>query len=84
MYFWLKQNMERIKGAANGSTFMEISKSAFRNITAKKSDEETLTEFDMKVESLFRQIKSIEEETQTLTALRDTLLPRLINGKVKL
>jgi type I restriction enzyme S subunit len=82
MYFWLKQNMERIKGAANGSTFMEISKSAFRNITAKKSDEETLTEFDMKVESLFRQIKNIEEETQTLTALRDTLLPRLINGKV--
>ncbi len=32
MLFWIRQNMETIKGRANGSTFMEISKKAFRPI----------------------------------------------------
>ncbi len=83
MYFWLKHNMERIKNAANGSTFMEISKSAFRNIVTTKPDEKTLQDFETEVASIFDAIRNNQEQIQTLTLLRDTLLPRLINGKVK-
>ena len=32
LLFWCQQNMEVIKARANGSTFMEISKKAFRPI----------------------------------------------------
>ena len=32
LLFWARANMDLIKQSANGSTFMEISKSAFRPI----------------------------------------------------
>ena len=83
MYFWLKYNMERIKNAANGSTFMEISKTAFRNIATKKPGEDVLRDFEAEAASLFEAMRNNQEEIQTLTTLRDTLLPRLISGKVK-
>lgn len=83
MYFWLKHNMDRIKNAANGSTFMEISKSAFRSITTLKPGEELLRDFEIEAENLFDAMRNNQEQTQTLTTLRDTLLPRLISGKVK-
>jgi len=35
------------------------------------------------VEPLFQRIKYSSEEQTTLTALRDTLLPRLISGKLR-
>ncbi len=83
MYFWLKHNMEQIKNAANGSTFMEISKSAFRNINITKPSKKSLQEFETEVASLFDAMRNNQEQIQTLTTLRDTLLPRLISGKVK-
>lgn len=83
MYFWLHHNMEHIKNAANGSTFMEISKTAFRNITTAKPDEKSLREFENETKDLFEAMRNNQKQTQTLTTLRDSLLPRLINGKVK-
>lgn len=83
MYFWLKHNMDRIKGAANGSTFMEISKSAFRNITTLLPDEKILKQFDKYAMCYFEQMRNNQEEIKTLTTLRDIILPRLIDGRVK-
>ena len=83
MYFWVKQNMDRIKNAANGSTFMEISKSAFRNILTTKPSEDSLQKFEDEVSNLFEAMRNNQEQTQILTNLRDILLPRLISGKVK-
>lgn len=83
-FFWLRQNMLRIKNVANGSTFMEISKTAFRNISALKPTVEALEKFDTKVVALLEQVKNNEVEILTLTALRDTLLPRLISGKTSI
>lgn len=83
MYFWLKQNMERIKGAANGSTFMEISKSAFRKIILRMPSNDRLKDFDQSVQGVFNMLRTNQEEIQTLSALRDILLPRLISGKIK-
>jgi type I restriction enzyme S subunit len=83
MFIWLKQNMHRIKSAANGSTFMEISKSAFRNITMVLPDSSRLAEFDAAVDPLFGMMKKNQEETRSLISTRNTLLPRLISGKIK-
>ena len=83
MYFWLYYNMGRIKNAANGSTFMEISKSSFRNITNYKPNEKLLQEFESKADELFGMMRNNQEQIQTLTTLRDSLLPRLISGKLK-
>lgn len=84
MYFWLKQNMDLVKSAANGSTFMEISKSSFRNITTQKPDGKTLESFEVEIADMLNTIRISQEQAQTLTTLRDALLPRLISGKMTL
>jgi len=84
MLFWCRQNMEGIKGRANGSTFMEISKKAFRPIPALVPNAEVLDAFANIADSLFERLIENERQAQTLTQLRDTLLPRLISGQLRL
>ncbi len=84
MLFWCRQNMEGIKGRANGSTFMEISKKAFRPIPALVPTAEILDAFANVADPLFERLIENERQAQTLTQLRDTLLPRLISGQLRL
>jgi len=46
-------------------------------------DTKLLAQFHEKMQGTFAQIRSNSQQIQTLTTLRDTLLPRLISGKVK-
>jgi type I restriction enzyme S subunit len=84
MYFWCKMNMDTIKGHANGSTFMEISKKAFRPIPIVVPSPGILDVFTQIAESLFNKISINTEQADTLSSLRDTLLPRLISGQLRL
>ena len=84
MLFWCRQNMEGIKGRANGSTFMEVSKKAFRPIPALVPPAEVLDAFASMAGPLFERLVENERQAQTLTQLRDTLLPRLISGQLRL
>ena len=84
MLFWCRQNMENIKGRANGSTFMEISKKAFRPIPALVPSPEIVNEFVEVAGVLFERLIENEKQAQTLATLRDTLLPRLISGALRL
>ncbi len=84
MLFWCKQNMENIKGRANGSTFMEISKKAFRPIPALVPSPEVVKAFVDVAGTLFDRLIENEKQAQTLATLRDTLLPRLISGQLRL
>ena len=84
MYFWLKQNMDVIKSRSNGSTFMEISKKAFRPIPMLVPVAGVLDKFLDVVNPIFTRLAENEKQAQTLTTLRDTLLPRLISGQLRL
>ena len=84
MLFWCRQNMENIKGRANGSTFMEISKKAFRPIPALVPSPEIVQAFAVVAAALFDRLIENEKQAQTLATLRDTLLPRLISGQLRL
>lgn len=84
MLFWCRQNMEGIKARANGSTFMEISKKAFRPIPALVPSAKVLAAFANVADPLFERLIENERQAQTLTKLRDTLLPRLISGQLRL
>ena len=82
LYFWVKHNMDLIISKSNGSTFKEISKTNFRDldiIIAKDIEKYIIESSD-----IFEKIKSNIFENQTLTQLRDTLLPKLISGEVRL
>lgn len=84
MLFWCCQNMDIIKSHANGSTFMEISKKAFRPLPALVPPTEIVAAFQSIAEPLFARLVENEKQTQTLATLRDTLLPRLISGQLRL
>ena len=82
MLFWLKQNMGAVKSKANGSTFQEISKTNFREIDTIIPTNEILVKFDKIVKPIFEKIVENVFQNQTLTATRDTLLPKLMSGKI--
>ena len=84
LLFWCRENMETIKGRANGSTFMEISKKAFRPIPALVPPSDVLQRFSAVAGALFERLIENEKQAQTLATLRDTLLPRLISGQLRL
>ncbi len=83
LLFLIKHNMEEIISRANGSTFLEISKSKFRPIPVVYSPQGILQSFAKLTMPLFLRIVSLEKLTQSLTAQRDTLLPKLISGEVR-
>lgn len=82
MLFWLKQNMDVVKGRANGTTFQEISKGSFRDIYMILPDAATANRFDQIAQQLFARIVANETQSRTLTTLRDTLLPQLLSGRL--
>jgi len=83
MLLWLKINMEKVISKANGSTFLEISKSNFKTIEIVIPDKNVLSEFQKIAEPIFEKIKENEIETRTLTQIRNTLLPRLMSGELE-
>jgi type I restriction enzyme S subunit len=84
LYFWCQANMDGIKGRANGSTFMEISKKAFRPIPALLPPQQVIDSFVDFAGSLFSRVVANERQARVLVEVRDALLPRLVSGKLRL
>lgn len=82
IYLWLKSNIDTVHSFSNGSTFMEISKSTFKTLQLLIPPKQTLNDFQLLIKPIFEKIKSGQSQICTLKALRDTLLPRLMNGEV--
>jgi type I restriction enzyme S subunit len=80
---WTKANKDAIEGRANGTTFMEISKTNFRPLPVIVPPPEVLAEFTKQVEPLHRRVVSNLKESRTLAALRDALLPKLLSGELR-
>lgn len=83
LLYWIKSNMDLIIERANGSTFLEISKTNFKQINCHIPSKVILNEYVNQVELLFEQLKINLRENQELTNLRDTLLPKLISGELE-
>jgi type I restriction enzyme S subunit len=84
LLFWTASSLELIKSRANGSTFLEISKSNFRVLEAVRPSHDVMAAFDRLIRPLYRRIVSNERECAELVALRDSLLPKLISGELRL
>jgi type I restriction enzyme S subunit len=83
IYLWLKQNIDVVHSFSNGSTFMEISKSAFKSLQIQKPPKQLLIKFQALVQPYFDKIKTNQTQIRTLEKLRDTLLPKLMSGEVR-
>ena len=84
IYLWLKTNMDLVHSYSNGSTFMEISKSAFKSLDISIPSKNEVECFVQEVKPYFEKIRTNEIQIRTLTKTRDGLLPRLMNNEIKL
>ncbi|MCL6444979.1 MAG: restriction endonuclease subunit S [Alicyclobacillus sp.] len=80
---WACAFHEEIVSHANGSTFLEISKSSFRLIRTVAPTAPVMDAFDRISQPLYRKVVENERDSRTLAALRDTLLPKLISGELR-
>lgn len=80
---WAHAFHEEIVSHANGSTFLEVSKSSFRPIRTVAPPVPVMDAFDRVSQPLYRKVVENERESRTLAALRDTLLPKLISGELR-
>jgi type I restriction enzyme S subunit len=81
---WCRESMDAIIGNANGSTFQEISKSNFRPLRIVVPSPPALASFTKAAGSLYRQLAENERESRSIAQLRDTLLPKLISGELRI
>jgi type I restriction enzyme S subunit len=81
---WADAVMNDIKQRAGGTTFAEISKKSFRDIPLLVPKKELVDSFTKTVSGFYTQITNNEEITLSLTKLRDTLLPKLLSGEIRI
>lgn len=82
VYFFLKAALPTIESMASGSTFKEISGGTMRTVPAIIPADVSLKVFTEFCEPIFQQQRILEAENRKLSALRDSLLPRLMSGEL--
>lgn len=82
VYYFLKNALPTIEGMASGSTFKEVSGSTMKSVPAFIPDDETLAKFTEFCSPIFEQQQMLERQNQSLAALRDSLLPKLMSGEI--
>jgi type I restriction enzyme S subunit len=83
LLLWAKVAHETILSRANGSTFLEISKSNFRPIPVVTPSPAVMEAFDRAVRPMYSRIVVDERESRTLSEVRDSLLSKLISGELR-
>lgn len=78
----LKPHFEHFNG--EGTVFGSINKKDFQNLPVIAPKKPVLDAFEAVTSSIDAQIENNEIQLRTLISLRDTLLPRLISGQLRL
>ena len=79
----LMERVEEIRQKAGGSTYLEISKKTFRDMTIIVPSETVLNRFQQYAYDMFSAIRKKEMENVRLKEARDRLLPKLMSGELE-
>ena len=75
--------VEQLKAMAHGSVFSTITRQTFEAVRTLHPPENLLQQFERNAASLFDAILSNVNESRSLAQVRDTLLPKLISGELR-
>ena len=84
IYYTLRHLTPQIEKRATGSTFKEASATLMRSVETIVPPTSILNKFEELLRPILQFQEKKEEENQRLAALRDTLLPKLMSGEIKL
>ena len=83
LYFLMKKDLSLITGGSRGSVIKFITKGMIENYRVELPDDNDLAAFAPIFSELLALISHSNEQIQTLAALRDILLPKLISGEIE-
>lgn len=83
-FLFLKNEKENILNQAVGSAQQNISQIIIKNLKLINPNASDVKDLFNEFDGIFNKLESNIKENQTLTQVRDTLLPQLISGEVRL
>ena len=83
LYFLMKKDLSLITGGSRGSVIKFITKGMIENYRVELPNDNNLAAFAPIFSELLDLISHSNEQVQTLAALRDSLLPKLISGEIE-
>jgi type I restriction enzyme, S subunit len=83
LFHEMRSRIDDMLSLANGSTFMELSRTNFKAMQVRIPTMDTIAWFDAKVSPLHRSATESARESLTLAELRDALLPKLMSGEIR-
>ncbi len=85
LYFSMKEKRKQFHDlASGGSTTLNMNTGVFSRVSVLKPSDAILDMFQTQSSGLLERIKLSSTESESLAALRDTLLPKLISGELRL
>lgn len=83
-FYVVMEAIAELKQKTHGAVFDTITQDTFKSISQILPKERVTTEFETKVDPIMRSIESNLRMSKKLSEIRDSLLPRLISGKVRI
>jgi type I restriction enzyme S subunit len=83
IYLLLKNSINEIESRATGSTFKEISGGEMKKVPIILPPKEIIRKFNEIATTLGKTQASLEDENSILMSIRDTLLPKLMTGEIR-
>lgn len=83
LYFLTQELIHHLKIKSSGSVFKSIVSNDIKLTQMCISDNQSIQAYSRVIEPLFEKILNCSQENQQLAALRDWLLPMLMNGQVQ-
>jgi type I restriction enzyme S subunit len=83
VYFLLRDAILRLQANTHGSVFDTITRATFSSVSAIRPRDAVMISFGQLVKPLMDRIHANVEESRTLAATRDLLLPKLMSGELR-
>lgn len=85
LYLFIKRNKDYLQNLGRGgTTTLNVNTKTFSSILIAIPQKDVVINFHQIVSPIFKTIENNIQENQWLAALRDTLLPKLMSGEIKL
>lgn len=81
--FILENLSEEIKNFSIGTTLSSVNQETLKNIKIIIPDDKTIQEFNKIIQPIFKHISNNCFQNQTLSSIRDALLPKLMSGEMR-
>ena len=83
-YFSTQHMVTDLKSMAHGSVFSTITRKTFESVAWPMPSKHILNRFEDVIAPLFSRLLICVKGSRTLATLRDTLLPKLVSGEIRL